>query len=110
MPQPDAGDIALLVEAYRYGQFADDMLDHPSPSCRSLAPTLRQALRRVLEVWEQQEAIRDRHVVTPSQERYPGEAKALAMEIRDHANSWTINAPRWKRDNMRRAADLLEGI
>lgn len=53
-----------------------------------------------------QEAIR----AHSSQEQYPGEAKALAEALRDHANSWTSDASRWKRDNMRRAADLLEGI
>jgi hypothetical protein len=45
-------DMAFLVEAYRFGQFADDMLDHPSPSCRSPGKTVREALRRVLSRWE----------------------------------------------------------
>lgn len=50
--QPSDADIAFLVEAYRYGQFADDMFDHPSPSVRSPAKPVREALRRVLSAWD----------------------------------------------------------
>lgn len=42
-------DVRCLLEAYRYGQFSDDMLDHPSPSCRSPAKPVREALRRFLD-------------------------------------------------------------
>lgn len=48
----DAGakaDIAYLIEAYNYGQFADDMLDHPDPDCRSPCKPLREALWRHLD-------------------------------------------------------------
>lgn len=47
-------DVALLVEAYRFGQFSDDMLDHPSASCRSPAKPVREALRRLLQLLETQ--------------------------------------------------------
>lgn len=50
--QPDGDaqkDIAYLIEAYNYGQFADDMLDHPSPDCRSPCKPLREVLRRHLD-------------------------------------------------------------
>lgn len=46
---PAEADIAYILEAYDYGQFADDMLDHPSPSCRSPIKPLREALRRHLD-------------------------------------------------------------
>jgi hypothetical protein len=42
-------DIEYLLEAYDYGQFADDMFDHPSPSCRSPCKPLREVLRRHLD-------------------------------------------------------------
>jgi hypothetical protein len=50
--EPDTAaqkDIDYLLEAYDYGQFADDMFDHPSPSCRSPCKPLREALRRHLD-------------------------------------------------------------
>lgn len=50
-------DIKYLLEAYRYGQFADDMFDHPSASCRSPCKPLREALRRHLSWLEKQAAI-----------------------------------------------------
>lgn len=48
-------DIEYLLEAYDYGQFADDMFDHPSPSCRSPCKPLREALRRHLD-WLQSQS------------------------------------------------------
>lgn len=59
MSLPNPLDIALLVEAYRYGQFSDDMLDHPSPDCRSPAKPIREALRRVLACWDEEEAAKE---------------------------------------------------
>lgn len=50
--QPDGDaqkDIAYLLEAYKNGQFADDMLDHPSPDCRSPSKPVREALWRHLD-------------------------------------------------------------
>lgn len=45
--------VTLLLEANDYGQFADDMLDQPSPSCRSLGKgPVRDALRLVINSHE----------------------------------------------------------
>ena len=49
VPWQAKADIAYLLEAYRYGQFADDMFDHPSADCRSPCKPLREALRRHLD-------------------------------------------------------------
>jgi hypothetical protein len=40
-------DEELLVEAYRYGQFSDSMLDHLSPSCHAPCKGIRQALATI---------------------------------------------------------------
>lgn len=56
-PQVQA-DIAYLLEAYRYGQFADDMFDHPSADCRSPCKPLREALRRHLD-WLESSTIKE---------------------------------------------------
>lgn len=77
-PEPDPADIAFLVEAYRYGQFADDMLDHPSPSCRSPAKMVREALRRVLAVWASPDS------TTPAQAECRPLTDAKIKQIHDH--------------------------
>lgn len=51
-------DIAYLLEAYRYGQFADDMFDHPSADCRSPCKPLREALRRHLD-WLESSTVKE---------------------------------------------------
>ena len=49
-------DIAFLLEAYAFGQFADDMLDHPNLATRVISKPIRDALRRHL-AWLETAAI-----------------------------------------------------